>query len=55
MSLFLIDLQKTLLVDHGGRRLLALLDHQMDKVDLRTLIGRDHNDTGKIEPCKPRT
>jgi hypothetical protein len=32
MSLFLSDLQKTLLVDHGGRRLLALLDHQMDKV-----------------------
>jgi hypothetical protein len=35
MSLFLLDLQKTLLVDHGGRRLLALLDHQMDKVAFR--------------------
>ena len=35
MLLFLLDLYKTLLVDHGGRRLLALLDHQMDKVELR--------------------
>ena len=38
MSLFLPDLQKTLRIDHGGRRLLALLDHQMDKVELRACL-----------------
>ena len=48
MSLFLLDLQKTLLVNHGGRRLLALLDHQMDKVEKLLCRNRPRKRDGRI-------
>jgi hypothetical protein len=38
MSLFVSDLQKILRMDNGRKRLLALRNHRMDKVELRALV-----------------